>query len=206
MRCLEPSAPLWRHVRLWELRKCLQAFAWQKWQPGPPRWWLAYSIYIKYNWRYFKALCIPIPGIFPLELLSSMKTIHPMEIIQHLWNVVKNKRKIQLVIRQSSCCENITYLQTMGLLKKKKNHTIHFFTFWMKTVSVNSILRRTKCLRMKETISRRNSSVFQYKDLLSGYDNFSKPQTKYHSMLICSFTAGNLRHPITLQCVHSCLV
>lgn len=203
-------APHWRHVRLWELRECLQTFAWQKGQPGPPRWWLAYSIYTKYTWRYFEVLCIPrrlpLPGIFPLEPLSSMKTIHPMEIIQHLWNVVKSKRKIQLVICQSSCCENIAYLQTMGLLEKKKNHTINFFTFWMKTVSVNPILGRIKCLRIKETISGRNSSVFLYKDLLSGYDNFSKPQTKYHSMLLCSFTAGNLRHPITLQRVHSCLV
>lgn len=63
-----------------------------------------------------------------------------------------------------------------------------------------------KCFRMKETISLRNGSIFLYKGLLSGYDNFLKPQAKYHSMLICSFTAGNLRRPVTLRRVHSCLV
>lgn len=70
---------------------------------------------------------LSIPGIFPLELLSSLKTIQPMEIIQHLWNAVKSKGEIQLVICQSSCCENIT--ESKVALKKTKSY--HKFLHFM---------------------------------------------------------------------------
>lgn len=94
---------------------------------------------------------------------------------------------------------------------KKENHALNFSALWMKRALSNPRLGEGsrfsyKRLRKKETISWRNGSMFLYKGLLAGYDNFSKPQTKYHSMLICSFPAGNLRRPVTLQHVHSCLV
>lgn len=54
---------------------------------SPDEWPAVFILNITED-RYFEALCIPgrlpMPGIFPLELLSCMKTIHTMEISQHL--------------------------------------------------------------------------------------------------------------------------
>lgn len=164
-------------MRLWELRVCLQVFAWQKevpkGQPGPTREWLAYSIFMKYNWRNHEALCVP-------GTVTDTRHFSTWTTQQHENNSAYGNYSAFM-----KCCKNrrgnpVSHLSILLLwkhhrftdrevaFKKKKNHTINFLDLWMKTVLSKPCIGEGtrfsyKYLRMKKTISWRNGSIFLYK-------------------------------------------
>lgn len=153
-------------VRWWGLRECLQVFAWQKelprGQPGLTRGWLAYNIYIKYNWKDYEALCV-LGTVTDTSHFSTWTTRQR-----------ENNSSYGNYSAFMKCCKTrrgnpVSHLSILLLWKhhrftdsegalKKKNHSINFFALWMKTVLTKPHLGEDtrfsyKRLRMKETIS-----------------------------------------------------